>query len=106
MAFDALVESCCSMKGFLNFIILRLISKKAMSGQTIRAEIGKRKGCAPSAGTIYPVLKFLKENALIEEKTKGGKEKKYTITERGKKELAISTKKFVALFCDMGEEFR
>ena len=76
-----------------------------MSGEDLRQELEKRKGRKPSPGTIYPVLKALSENSLIEEIQDGGKEKKYKITTSGKKELRIATKKFVAMFCDMKEEF-
>lgn len=100
-----LMKQCCDMKGFLSFIVLRLISKKNMSGEGIRNEIEKRKGKKPSPGTIYPVLKSLKENGLIEEVKDSGKEKKYTITKKGKKEVSSAVKKFVALFCDMKSEF-
>ena len=94
------------MKGFLTFTVLRLISKKSMSGDEIRDELEKRKGTRPSPGTIYPVLKLLVEHEWIEECEKTGKEKKYSITPRGKKEVEAATERFVALFCDMREDFR
>jgi len=93
------------MRGFLSFIVLRLISKQHLSGEDLRKELEKRKGSKPSPGTIYPVLKALSEHKWIEEIQDGGKEKKYKITPKGKKELEIATGKFVAMFCDMKEEF-
>jgi len=33
------MEKCCDMKGFLSFMVLRLISKQNMSGEEIRKEI-------------------------------------------------------------------
>ncbi len=99
------MEKCCDLKGFLNFLILRLISKKNMSGEEIRRELEKRKGSKPSPGTIYPVLKTLKENKWIEEVKDNKKEKKYKITLKGKKELKNATRKFIALFFDVKEEF-
>jgi len=96
----------CEMKGFLNFLCLRLISKEPMSGDEIRTEMEKRKGCRPSAGTIYPVLKTLSESGFIQELKDFGKIKKYKLTDKGKKELDLATKKFVTLFSDMKEEFR
>ncbi|MBI2143279.1 hypothetical protein HYU20_02975 [Candidatus Woesearchaeota archaeon] len=47
----------------------------------------------------------MNESGWIKELSDGGKEKKYRITARGKKELEVATKKFVAIFCDMREEF-
>jgi len=98
------MKNCCDMRGFLSFTVLRLINKNPMSGEDLRQEIEKRKGSKPSPGTIYPVLKSLSENKLIELKERT-KEKKYQITSIGKKELKIATKKFVAMFCDMKDEF-
>ena len=96
---------CCDMRGFLSFLVLRLISKEPRSGEEIRKELEQRKGAKPSPGTIYPVLKSLSENGWIEETDAGAKEKKYKITAKGKKELESATRKFVAIFCDMADEF-
>jgi len=96
---------CCDMKGYLTFIVLKMISSGAMSGENIRQEIEKRKGHKPSPGTIYPVLKSLSENQLIEEVESGGKEKKYRLTLDGKRELRLAIKHFIATFCDMKEDF-
>lgn len=100
------MRKCCDMRGFLSFLVLRLISKNPMSGDALRDEIEKRKGSRPSPGTIYPVLKNLSANGWIQElKDGGGKEKNYVLTKEGKKELERATRQFVAIFCDMGEEF-
>ena len=89
------------MKGFLTFMVLRLISKKYLSGEEIRKEIKKRKGTKPSPGTIYPVLKYLNKSGFIEQIKHKGKIKKYKITKKGKKELNEATRKFCMLFYDM-----
>ena len=99
------VEECCSMKGFLSFLVLRLINKKPMSGEDLREELKKRKGCRPSPGTIYPVLKYFRENGLIEELKGKGKEKRYKITKKGEKETILATKKFIETFYDMKPDF-
>ena len=93
------------MKGFLSFLVLRLISKGPKSGEELRQEIMKRKGSRPSPGTIYPVLKVLSENGFIKEIKDGGKEKKYKLTKNGEKEIKVATKKFIDTFCDMKDEF-
>lgn len=93
------------MRGFLSFIVLRLIAKKNMSGEDIRKEMEKRKGAKPSPGTIYPVLKALSESGFIQEIKDGGKEKKYRLTKKGQKEIKVATRKFCTIFYDMGEEF-
>ena len=97
---------CCDMKGFLTFIVLRLISAKNMSGDDIRQELKKRRGTKPSPGTIYPVLKALSQKGFIEEIKDSTKTKKYKLTKKGNKELEIATRKFCEIFYDMGDEFR
>ncbi len=100
------MNMCCDMKGFLSFLVLRLISKKNMSGEEIREELMKRKGNKPSPGTIYPVLKSLKEKGLIEEINDKGRTKKYRLTKDGRKELDMAIRKFCGIFYDMGDEFK
>ena len=95
---------CCEMKGFLSFIVLRLISQKSMCGDEIRNELKKRKGRRPSSGTIYPVLKSMSQSKLIKEIKSYGKVKKYEITKTGRKELAIATKKFCEIFYDLKDD--
>ena len=90
-------EYCCDMRGLLSFLILFLLSKKAMHGQELADEIEKRKGERPSPGTIYPALKSLKEAGLIEEK-KEGKTIVYTLTIEGKEGLKIAKQRFVKTF--------
>ena len=100
------MRTCCDMRGFLSFIVLRLVSKKNMSGDELRKDLAKRKGHKPSPGTIYPVLKFLNESGFIEEIKNKSKMKKYKITPAGQKELKLATKKFCQIFYDMGAEFK
>ena len=100
------MQKCCDMRGFLSFLVLRLIKTQPRSGEDIRQELERRRGSRPSPGTIYPVLKSLSNNGWIEEIKGGGKEKRYRITPAGKKELDSATKKFVSFFCDMKDEFR
>lgn len=88
----------CNMKGFLEFQVLSMIGKRDMCGSEIRVEIGKRKGCIPSPGTVYPVLKDLNEKGLIKETKTSGKEKKYSITQKGRKELLRNKRIFLTMF--------
>jgi len=94
------------MRGFLSFIVLKLVSKKNMSGEDISQELKKRKGAKPSPGTIYPVLKSLSQNGFIQEVKNRGKMKKYKLTKKGQKELKLATKKFCEIFYDMKDEFQ
>ncbi len=101
-----IMKECCDMKGFLSFLVLKLISNRNMSGDEVREEIKIRKGTRPSPGTIYPVLKSLSQSGFIEEIKSSGKIKKYKITKKGRKEITTATKKFCAIFYDMKDDFR
>ena len=89
----------CRSKGFLSFLILWLISKKSMTGAEIALDLEKRKGKKPSPGTIYPVLKNMKEKKLISIDVK----KSYTLTETGKKSLEAHLDAFIQTFHDIDE---
>ncbi|HLC53008.1 MAG TPA: PadR family transcriptional regulator [Candidatus Nanoarchaeia archaeon] len=93
-------EYCCDMRGMLSFLILFLLSKKAMHGQAIADELEKRKGDRPSPGTIYPALKILKEEGLIKEDG-DGKNIVYSLTSEGKKALGVAKDKFCRAFVDV-----
>ena len=105
IVFVKVMKQCCEMKGFLTFIVLKLISKKNMSGDEIRDEMKERRGTRPSPGTIYPVLKEMSKSGFIEETANSGKTKKYKITKKGKKELELATKRFCRIFYDMKDDF-
>lgn len=87
------------MKGFLSFLILWLVSKNNMTGAEIALELEKRKGHRPSPGTIYPVLKDLKDKGLLSMDNN----KRYSLTKKGKKELEIHINTFFETFCDIDE---
>jgi DNA-binding PadR family transcriptional regulator len=90
----------CDMRGMLSFQILHLLSKRPMHGDEIAQEIGKRRGEKPTAGTIYPALKELKNKRLI----KGGKKGKtivYSLTPRGKTAVRNARAYFVRCFADV-----
>ena len=89
----------CQMKGFLSFLILWLVSKNSMNGVEITLELEKRKGSKPSPGTIYPVLKDLKDKGLLSV----DKNKCYSLTTKGKEELEIHLNTFFETFCDVDE---
>jgi DNA-binding PadR family transcriptional regulator len=90
---------CCDMKGFLSYLILWMLSKESMNGAGMAKELKKRKGSKPSPGTIYPVLKELKEKGLIN----ADKKKFYSLTKKGKKELRDACGTFCVMFYDMKE---
>ena len=90
---------CCHMKGFLSYLILWCLRKKEMNGAELSKELTKRKGTVLSPGTIYPALKSLKEKKLI----RAGKGKRYSLSEKGEKELNSACGTFCSIFYDMHE---
>jgi PadR family transcriptional regulator PadR len=87
------------MKGFLTFLILWLVSKKNMTGVEITSELEKRKGRKLSPGTIYPVLKNLKDTDLLSI----DENKSYSLTKKGIKELETRLNMFFKIFPDIDE---
>lgn len=87
------------MKGFLTYLVLWILGKRSMNGAEIARELEKRKGRKLSPGTIYPVLKELKERGLIV----SDKGKKYSLTPGGKKELNLVCSAFCRMFWDFKE---
>ncbi len=89
----------CRSKGFLSFLILWLVSRKSMTGAEIASDLEKRKGKKPSPGTIYPVLKNMKEKKLLSI----DENKSYTLTEKGKTSLEAHLNAFIQTFHDIDE---
>ena len=73
-----------------------------MNGAEIATELGKRKGNKPSPGTIYPALKELREKGLIT----ADKDKVYSLTKNGEKELDTACSAFHKIFYDMKDMFK
>ena len=70
-----------------------------MTGSEIAEELEKRKGNRLSPGTIYPVLKFLKNHDLISMDD----DKRYSLTKNGEKELKMNLNMFFDTFYDLDE---
>ena len=89
----------CHSKGFLSFLILWLVRNEAMTGAEIAMELEKRRGRKPSPGTIYPVLKHLKEAKILTIDDN----KRYSLTKRGHKHLEAHLDSFIRTFYDIDE---
>ena len=87
------------MKGYLSYLVLWIVKKKPSTGSEIARELEKRRGTRPSPGTIYPVLKELKKSGLIA----AGKNKVYSLTIKGEKELKGACSIFCRMFYDVKE---
>jgi PadR family transcriptional regulator PadR len=92
--------ACCDMRGLLSFLILHILSKKAMYGAEIADEIARRKAEKPNPGTLYPTLKDLERKGLIES-TKKGNMRSYKLTSAGKEGLAMAKDFFIQAYADI-----
>jgi DNA-binding PadR family transcriptional regulator len=74
-------------RGLLKFLVLKMISKKPMSGVEIVEEIEKQTGSwKPSSGSIYPLLSSLHEKGFTKELPVDELGiKRYSFTVEGKK---------------------
>jgi DNA-binding PadR family transcriptional regulator len=88
---------CCDMRGYLTYLILWNLKTNKMNGAELAKELEKRKGSKPNPGTIYPALKELKEKGLI----KADKNKTYSLTKKGEKEIQSACSFFCQIFYDM-----
>lgn len=93
------------MKGFLSFLILHELSKKKLCGEDLAETIGKRKSGKLTPGTIYPALKVLREQKLVNMK-QSGRKKNYLLTKKGQKELKNTYKEFRRLFQGLKSKIR
>jgi len=87
-------------KGFLSFQIMHLLNKHKLCGDELASIIGVKKSGKLTPGTIYPALKFLRENRLVKLKQKG-RNKIYSLTKKGEKEYKIFKKIFRNMFKDI-----
>ncbi|MGI0084353.1 MAG: PadR family transcriptional regulator [Nitrososphaerales archaeon] len=94
---EASEDVMCDMRGMLSFMILWLLSKRAMYGQELAEEIGKRKGDKPNPGTIYPALKDLNKRGLVEVHREG-RNTVYELTRLGRIGLSKSMDYFQKAF--------
>lgn len=77
-------------RGFLKYLILKLLEEKDMHGYEIMDQLGKKIGWKPSTGAVYPKLQEMELNGFVEatELKENGKIKKvYKLTEKGREEL-------------------
>ena len=91
---------CCDMRGLLSFLILHILSKRAMHGMEIAEEIARRKADKPNPGTLYPTLKEMERKGLIESSKKGNT-RLHKLTPAGKEGLARAKDFFIQAYADI-----
>lgn len=89
----------------LNFLLLHELRSPA-AGSELAKRIGMRKGTGIlTPGTIYPALKELHRKKLISYRS-SGREKVYTLTAAGERELDELYKEFSRLFKGLRHKIR
>lgn len=61
------------VKAFLDIVVLAMLNGQPMHGYKIIADIHKEFGILLSPGSLYPLLRFLERNKLIESRSNKGK---------------------------------
>jgi DNA-binding PadR family transcriptional regulator len=76
-------------KGFIRLFILMNLYREPLHGYAIIKKISERSGgfWSPKPGNIYPLIRGMVEEGLIEPVASDSRRKPYTITEEGKTEL-------------------
>ncbi len=85
------------LKGFLAFQILHELRGKRLCGDDLAKIIGQKKGSKLTPGTIYPALKFLRKEKLVQQK-RDGRKKLYFLTPEGEAEYAVFKRHFKKMF--------
>jgi len=83
-------ESATQMKkGFIRLFILKILYRESLHGYGIIKKISERSGgfWSPKPGNIYPLIKAMVDEDLIEPAGHDSRRKQYRITEHGKSEL-------------------
>lgn len=88
------------IRGYLSFRIMCLLNKKKLCGDELALIMRGKKSGKLTPGTIYPALKFLRENKLIKFKQRGRK-KIYWLTKKGEREYKIFRRIFKNIFKDV-----
>lgn len=95
---------CCDMRGLLSFTILWLLTKRDMYGQELAGELEKRRGTRPNPGTLYPALRELEKNGLVESRI-DGKKRVYRLTEEGREGALKACQYFCRAYGEIFQEF-
>lgn len=85
------------LKGFLVFQILHELRRRELCGDDLALIIGQKKGSKLTPGTIYPALKHLRKQKLVQQTVKGRK-KLYELTPKGKAEYKYMEGQFKKMF--------
>ena len=75
------------IKGYLRILVLKALHERSQSGYSLMQHIAQASGRKPSPGTMYPLLKDLKEKGFISFKEEG-RSKIYSLTKKGQRSMS------------------
>ena len=75
-----------------------------MYGQELAEELERMRGTKPNSGTLYPALKDLELQGMVEAR-KEGRRKIYSLTDAGHKGAMEACEYFCTVFGDMFREY-
>ena len=75
-----------------------------MYGQEIAEELERMRGTKPNSGTIYPALKDLETQGMVETR-KDGRKKLYKLTDAGQAGAMEACEYFCSVFGDIFREY-
>ncbi len=91
------------MRGLLSFHIAWILGQRRMYGEELIEELGRRRDDEPSPGTLYPAIKKLKEDGLVEDERKG-RRVVYGLTARGRREVETAADYFRKVYGEVIEK--
>jgi DNA-binding PadR family transcriptional regulator len=100
-----LVPKHVELRGFLSFFILHELNNASLSGDELARMVGERRNTVLTPGTIYPALKRLRRQKLLQYRRKGRK-KLYFLTTSGKSELKALYVVFGDLFYGLKKKIK
>ena len=92
------------MRGYLSFTIMWILRKREMYGQELAEKLERMRGTKPNSGTLYPALKELEKQGIIETR-KEGRKKIYKLTEAGHEGAMEAGEYFFTVYGEMFREF-
>ena len=92
------------MRGYLSFTIMWILRKREMYGQELAGELERMRGTKPNSGTLYPALKELERQGMIETR-KEGRKKIYKLTEAGHTGAIEACEYFFTVYGAMFREY-
>lgn len=93
------------MRGHLKPMVFKIIQEEPTNGSKIVEKIHEATGWKPSYGSIYPLLKTSEKEGELKS-TKKGKQKLYSLTKKGEKELREFESKKEILLDDLIQRFK